>query len=99
MHSSTFWLVIPFAVFLSCSGGNNGGGSGDGGTFQEVNCTLVNDSFGPGQYSSSCVRREWVASYVGVYNGGSCKLTITTPPEGPAAVFKLELTHATLGGT
>jgi len=74
-----------------------GGGGGGGGSPQE--CDLIDDPGPPGQYADNCVKREWIEPYVGAYTSGNCKLTITTPSGGPAAVFKLELTDAMLSGT
>jgi hypothetical protein len=83
----------------TAAGGAGGSGGSGGSTGSTQECTLINDSGGPGQYADACVKREWVEPYAGTYTSPNCTLTITTPSGGPAAVFELELTDAALGGT
>lgn len=95
------WLIglvsIVPALAACGSGGGSGAGGAGGGSSQD--CNLVDDPGSPGQYADSCVKREWVEPYVGTYTSPNCKLTITTPSGGPAAVFELQVTDAALGGT
>ena len=105
MRKALVGIVVTLPALAACGGssgstGSSGtGGSQGTGDFVDQTCALVNDSGGPGQYADTCVRREWVKPYAGTYTSASCKLTITTPSAGPAAVFELELTDAALGGT
>ena len=96
-------LAPTLAACGSSSTGGAGGGGGAGATGgtggSPQPCALVNDSGGPGQYSDTCVKREWVEPYVGNYTSPSCKLTVTASGGGPPAVFELVLTDAALGGT
>lgn len=101
--TSLFPLLLAACDGDGGAGGGGGaggaGGSGGGATTSSQECNLVDDPGPPGQYADSCVKREWAEPYVGVYTSANCKLTITTPAGGPPAVFELELTDATLGGT
>jgi hypothetical protein len=89
--------LLPLLV--ACGGGGAGAGGGGAGGSAPDNCTLVDDSGGPGQYADTCVSRAWIEPYVGTYTSPTCELTITTPSGGPAAVFELVVSGATLAGT
>lgn len=93
------WLIGFLSVVpaISACGSSGTGGSGGGGS--SAVCDLVDDPGPPGQYADACVKREWVEPYAGTYTSPNCKLTITTPSGGPAAVFELVVTDAALGGT
>lgn len=94
-----FAIVALVPALGACGGGSAGAGGGGAGGSPGSDCALVDDTGGPGRYADACVNREWVAPYVGTYTSSSCKLTITTPSGGPAAVFELVVTDAALGGT
>lgn len=100
MRAHEWWMGWGFlAATLTACGGGGAGGDGGGGSGSTAECNLVDDSGGPGQYADTCVKREWVAPYVGTYTSANCKLTITTPSGGPAAVFELAISGAALAGT
>ena len=66
--------------------------------YVEPVCPLRNDTGGPGQYTDSCVRREWIAPYAGTYTSAACELTIVAA--GPiAATFTMKVVAGARAGT
>ncbi len=94
-------LVASLAFCLFACGDDSGGNKNTGDASsqsQQDNCTLKNDTGAPGQYSDSCVAREFIADYVGTYMSGICMLTISTSGADPAT-FSLVVSSGDLAGT
>jgi len=64
---------------------------------EPTNCTLRDDTGGPGQYSDGCVKREWVAPYAGSYTSAKCQLTISITGS-VAATFSMKVLSGPLAG-
>ena len=64
--------------------------------YVEPDCPLRDDR--SGQYTDTCVRREWIAAYAGTYTSASCELTISVT--GPvAATFTMKVLAGARAGT
>lgn len=73
----------------------------DGGAdaaFVEKDCFLRDDSGGPGQYTDSCVRREWIAPYAGTYTSAACELVVSITGS-VAATFTMKVVAGPAAGT
>lgn len=83
------------------SAGNDTTGGSSGGTSNgatgSAECLLRDDMYGPGQYTSSCVKREWIEDYAGTYESSTCTLTVELPND-VAARLKLVVRGSILPG-
>lgn len=66
--------------------------------YVEPNCSLRNDTGGPGQYNDSCVQRSWIKDYAGTYTSAACELTITVDGS-VAATFTMKILSGPQAGT
>ena len=87
----------PEAGASDAAASGDAGGDAGPSYIEPTDCTLRDDSGGPGQYSDGCVKRSWIAEYAGTYTSPKCELTIRIDGS-VAATFEMKVLTGDLAG-